>query len=432
MIPPWQRYLQKRRLAGPWALEGAEPDDFSLAVVIPALGESRSLPATLASLELNPRNLLERTLVAVVVNNPARASQADREDNRRTLEGLARYAGPLHLAWVDASSQGHELPPREGVGTARKIGFDLLLGRFCCWLRRPLILISLDADTLVDDNYLPAIEDHFRDCATGGAVLNFRHRPGGDPAINRAIGHYELFLRTYVLGLTWAGSPYALHTIGSAIACRADAYVACGGMNRRPSGEDFYFVQQLAKVCGVGRVRGTMVHPSPRPSGRVPFGTGPSVVRLLAHPGEELNFYPAAAFDILKEWLAVVALHRAEEGEALLERARNISPDLGRFLEALGFTATWRKLQRNHAQPERLSAAFHAWFDGLRTRQLLHNLACGPFPWQRAVQAVPALLRRLSLPVPRDPQGQLELLRLCQTAGCSFKTAGNISTINAF
>jgi hypothetical protein len=432
MIPPWQRYLQKRRLAGPWSLEGAEQDDFSLAVVIPALGESRSLPATLASLERNPPNLLERTLVTVVVNNPAQASQADREDNRRTLAGLARYAGPLHLAWVNASSQGRELPPREGVGTARKIGFDLVLGR--CRAVSPLlpILISLDADTLVDDNYLPAIEDHFRDSAAGGAVLPFCHRSGGDPAIDRAIGHYELFLRTYVLGLTWAASPYALHTIGSAMACRADAYAACGGMNRRPSGEDFYFVQQLAKVCGVSQVRGTLVHPSPRPSSRVPFGTGPSVARLLAHPGEELEFYPAAAFDILKEWLAVVSLHRAEKGEALLERARGISPDLGRFLEALDFTATWRKLQRNHAQPERLSAAFHAWFDGLRTRQLLHNLARGPFPWQRAAQAVPALLQRLSLPSPSDPQEQLELLRLCQTAGFSPETAGNIATINAF
>jgi len=47
--------------------------------------------------------------------------------------------------------------------------------------------------------------------------------------------------------LQQAGSPYAYHTIGSAFACRAEAYIAAGGMNRRHAAEDFYFLQQLAK-----------------------------------------------------------------------------------------------------------------------------------------------------------------------------------------
>ena len=33
--------------------------------------------------------------------------------------------------------------------------------------------------------------------------------------------------------------------------CTAKSYVATGGMNRRMAGEDFYFLQKLAKTDGV-------------------------------------------------------------------------------------------------------------------------------------------------------------------------------------
>ncbi|NLV24786.1 MAG: hypothetical protein GXY54_08410 [Deltaproteobacteria bacterium] len=409
-------YLEKRGLKGPWLLDGAGGDNFSLAVVIPALAESRTLPATLASLERNPADFLERTLVVAVVNNTPQAREADREDNRQTLAQLKRYSGPLRLAWVDAASSGRELPLGEGVGSARKIGFDLVL-RHCRNNRGPpAILVSLDADTLVDENYLAAIDSHFRCHDEGGAVLPFRHRCCGHPAIDRAIAQYELFLRGYVLGLSWAGSPYAWHTIGSAIACRADAYVACGGMNRRPSAEDFYFVQQLVKTCGVTPLHGTVVGPSPRPSRRVPFGTGPTVAGLLGTPGKGLDFYPVEAFDILKEWLATMARNHGDEGRFLLDKARNLSPHLENFLQMLNFAENWRKLQRNHGDPQRLLAAFHGWFDGLRTRQLLHRLACNPFSWRHSDQSVPPLMKRLLLPLSPHPQVQLEILRCHQGA----------------
>jgi hypothetical protein len=53
------------------------------------------------------------------------------------------------------------------------------------------------------------------------------------------------------------------------MACRASAYVAAGGMNRRLAGEDFYFLQQVHKTSGVAALYGTTVHPSPRSSQRV-------------------------------------------------------------------------------------------------------------------------------------------------------------------
>ena len=188
-------------------------------------------------------------------------------------------------------------PPKQGVGLARKIGLDLALPLLDYGGGDPL-LVCLDADTLVQPDYLPAITRHFARSTAGGAAIPYRHRPAADPAGQGAIDRYELFLRAYVLGLELAGSPYAFHTVGSAMACRASAYVASGGMNRRLAGEDFYFLQQVHKTSGVAPLAGTVVHPSPRSSHRVPFGTGRAVGDMLAEGEQRLLFYqPVCFFD---------------------------------------------------------------------------------------------------------------------------------------
>ncbi|MBQ6668520.1 MAG: glycosyltransferase, partial [Deltaproteobacteria bacterium] len=200
------RYLRRSALPGPWRLENVAGRDFSAAVVIPALAESASFPETLAKLERNPSELLEKTLVVVVVNNSLDAAPAVVDDNRALLEWLRRYRGPVRLGVVDAASPGCELPLKEGVGTARKIGFDLVLP----YVRPEGLLVSLDADTWVEPDYLPALYTHFVG-KRGGVVIDFCHREGTTPELSAAIIHYELFLRGYVLGLCWAGSPYAVH-----------------------------------------------------------------------------------------------------------------------------------------------------------------------------------------------------------------------------
>jgi hypothetical protein len=54
-------------------------------------------------------------------------------------------------------------------------------------------------------------------------VIPFCHQQGDTPEEDQAIRRYELFLRAYVLGLARAGSPCAFHTVGSAMACTAEA-----------------------------------------------------------------------------------------------------------------------------------------------------------------------------------------------------------------
>ena len=405
------RYLQNRAPRGPWQLEGSVRSGLAGAVVIPALAEEASLLPTLASLAANPPEQLADFLVVVVVNHRPSAAAADQTDNQRLLQRLRRGEGPaaLALAWVDAASPDRELPEREGVGLARKIGLDLALSRLD-FSRQPL-LACLDADTLVEPSYLGALQQHFATAKAGGAVLPFRHQDPADPAQRLAIEQYELFLRAHQLGLTLAGSPYAYISIGSALACRAEAYLGAGGMNCRTAGEDFYFLQRVAKTCGVAQLRGTTVLPSARLSARTPFGTGRSVERLLNEGSDAVLCYPPQAYRLLAAWLQRVAGSLEASAETLLQAAEVLQPELGQFLNQRGWSQIWPALQRNHPRPQALLAAFHGWFDALKTVQLIHQLCAGPWPRQPAAIALPPLLSWAGLAVPSLPREQLELLR---------------------
>lgn len=411
------KFLQSRGISGPWQIEGTSRGDFRGAVVVPALGEGDCLFDTLQSLDGNPPDPLSQFLVLVVVNHREDALREDRNLNTDTLSRLKNERDEfvsLNLAWVDAASLGRELPLKGGgVGLARKIGFDLALGRldYGCGSS---ILVSLDADTLVRSDYLPAILRHFEKTEAGGAVIPYCHQKGKTPEEDRAIQRYELFLRTYVLGLSLAGSPYAFHTIGSTMACRGAAYARMGGMNRRLAGEDFYFLQQLAKTTGVEAVKGTVVYPSGRCSHRVPFGTGRSMSKLLAGERDAVLFYRPECFKILNRWLDMVSARTEAEGNELLSQAGALSPFLASYLESVRFGKVWSRLKQNHRRREAVLKAFNEWFDALKTMKLIHHLCDGPYPRTEPQEAVPQLLQWAGLPAVTGVEKQLSILRELQ------------------
>ncbi len=379
---PLQEYLSRSGVSGPWSIELAASGPFPGGIVIPVLAEKDAIPLLLASLSADPSLPESGLLVLFVVNNREDATREEKEDNSFTLALLRERQQNLSfpVGIIDASSLGLFLPLKDGgVGLARKIGHDLLLPLLDYGRLEPVI-VSLDADTLVSPGYAGAVVKHFCAAAEGGAVIPFVHRPAEGVLENLAIERYELFLRCYVAGLAYAGSPYAFQTVGSAMACLASAYVKCGGMNRRRAGEDFYFLQSLAKSSGVSRVAGAMVYPSPRRSGRVPFGTGRAVGALLDREPEAVLFYRPEAFILLKRWLELAREGCQERFPDLPERAWQLSPLLHRFLWEQGFPASWNGLLQHNRTEERLLAAFNCWFDAFRTMKLFHFLADGPYP----------------------------------------------------
>ncbi len=355
----FEKYLRRSGVA---SRVGA---DFLYAAVIPAYDELDELPATLDSLDAARKNVPFPVAAVVVVNHPHGADDAA---SRATLDFLRsrrdRTLFPLYAP--DLSG---------GVGAARKLGMDAFVAAHDAESIDKCVIFSLDADTRVDARYFAAVEAGFaKHPRAGFCTVGFRHRTGGTLEQERAIREYEAYLRDYVENLKSAGSPYAFQSVGSAFAVRGSMYVRSGGMKVRRAGEDFYFLQECAKCGEFFELPEVLTYPSPRLSGRNPFGTGPALKKLLA--GGTLNRIAPSAFAALRQLLA--ALATPEFSAAPEELMRQIPPECAAFFEAEKFPEAWSKILAN--TPRDVNArqrAFHRWFDGLRTLRFLHALSAG-------------------------------------------------------
>jgi hypothetical protein len=302
----------------------------------------------------------------------------------------------LKTAYVDVSSPGHEMPDKSGgVGLARKIGLDLALNVFDYGENGINLLFSLDADTLVEKNYLSAVRAFFEKEKHHAAVIEFNHQIPEDPEEQAAIYCYEMFLRYYILGLYFAGSPYVMHSVGSTIVCSADGYAAVRGMNKRKAGEDFYFLNKLAKIKGIGVIDTTRVYPSSRTSSRVPFGTGKRVLRFLNGEHPEYLLYDPAVFVVVKQWLEYVFSHPEANEDMMIHAAREIHPSLEEFLDNQRFHDVWRRLKNNSSSPSILLKHFSSWFDGFKTLKLINYLTRNGIPLINMFRALRQLLEMM-------------------------------------
>ncbi len=192
-----------------------------------------------------------------------------------------------------------------------------------------------------------------------------------------AIAAYELFIRFYVECLRRAKSPYAFHSLGSAFAVRATDYVRAGGMRKRSGGEDFYFLQALRKVGPIGGVTTTCVHPSPRPSDRVPFGTGPRVAELVRGDTPIMQLYNPLIFKLLSDTINSVSrggLDKVNDLGATRRWMATLPPTMSEWLVLQEFPQRWETIVENTPRtPSKRRWAFHTWFDAFRTLKFVHH-----------------------------------------------------------
>ena len=339
--------------------------DFLYAAVIPAYDELAELPATLDALDAARKNVRFPVAVVVVVNHPV---ESDDAASRATLELLAsRHDDTLFPLYAPGLTGG--------VGAARKLGMDAFVSAHDAESIDKCVIFSLDADTQVAETYFSTVIRAFGEHPRAGfCTVGFRHRAGATSEQERAIREYEEYLRDYVANLRLAGSPYAFQSVGSAFAVCGSMYVRSGGMKVRRAGEDFYFLQECAKCGEFFELSEVLTFPSPRLSGRNPFGTGPALKKLLS--GGSLNRIAPSAFSSLRQLLAVLdtpEFSAAPEGLIQL-----LPPECARFLEAEKFPGAWAKILANTPHETKAQRrAFHRWFDGLRTLRFLHALtAC--------------------------------------------------------
>lgn len=372
--------------------------NYRAVVVIPCIEEFDNVPILLDSLLEQNKDLLEKTLFLFAVNNAESSPEQIKEDNRKLikfLQSLIDYKDyPLNIACLDASSEGNALPDKEaGVGLARKTGVDASLRLLDYSENSKNIIIYLDADCKVSPNYLEVIYDYFSNKKIDAGSVYFEHDIPGNIRTAEGIILYEIFLRYLVLGLRYAGSHFAFHTVGSTICLTPETYVKAGGMNKKPAGEDFYFLEKIAKFTEITGIKGAAVYPSARESYRVPFGTGKSMTEFPKSREKFYDSYNPAVFTILKNWLTLFnSVTREVHPGGIIREAEDIDPVIKKFLDDYNFTGDWQKVLSNTKNNVQLNKQKIFWFDGLKTLRLLHYLRDSKYPNVNLFEAVNNIL----------------------------------------
>jgi hypothetical protein len=391
-----QRYLQ-RHIEQDLPAAPLRQQPWRHVVVIPAYGESAEFIQRLS----NWQAVADDVLFILVLNRPDADPAADANDAVREAVAalgtpgadggsspLIRLNAQAHLYMLDLDKLVGPLPSAQGVGLARKFGCDLALH----WISQGAIasqwIGSTDADaTLPPDYFTQRVE------LAGGevaAIYPFWHTPGPDPACNAATALYELRLHHYVLGLEFAGSPFAHHSLGSCLAVKADAYAQVRGFPKRSGGEDFYLLNKLAKLGPIASLKGECIQLQSRYSRRAPFGTGPAVAKISADPQPEQLplFYHPACFEALRALLAAIPSLREATDPGLPGRLDN-HPEIQRLHPALaqacsetivgmGLEQALAHCRRQGKSQGQFLRQFHQWFDGFRTLKFIHGVRdCG-------------------------------------------------------
>ncbi|UCG27251.1 MAG: glycosyltransferase family 2 protein [Bacteroidales bacterium] len=410
------RYLAAQKDFYPYIKEKPE-HDLNIIVVIPCFNEP-DLITTLESLRKCSKTV--QSCEIIVVFNAAEGSPARiLEQNRRSFGMFENWrehspsAGrKFYSIWKE------DLPDKfAGAGLARKIGMDEAIFRFNRTGNDRGVIASFDADTVCDPDYLSEIERHYRDFPdTNGTTVYFEHPLSGDEypdRIYQGVLQYELNLRYHNSALKWCGFPYGHHTIGSCFTVKALCYVRQGGMNKRKAGEDFYFIQKLAPLGNFHNITTTRVIPSPRPSDRVPFGTGSAVLKFVRDENEVMLTYHPDAFRYLRSFFLQTDQYYGIEEEKIPEKLEKLPGPVREFLDILEFTGRITEINSNSSSPESFRKRFFRWFNAFRIIKYLNFVHMKHFTKIPVAEAGREILKETGLEIPENTEASrlLEIYR---------------------
>ena len=363
------------------------PENLSLIVVIPAYKEPDISP-TLKSLSqcIAPQGTVE---IIVVINASENAVEEDLIANQKTINQIKAWEDTISSESFSIKVIREEKLPEKfaGAGLARKIGMDEALRR---WALRGIdgVILCLDADCVVSEDYLIAAEKAFSDHKVQLGHYQFEHlfKEEEDVLLKNGIIQYELHLRYHFQGLKWAGYPFAIHTVGSCMGVRASTYARSGGMNRRKAGEDFYFMHKLLPVSGFVYLP-AVVYPSCRSSDRVPFGTGRAQLEFLANGAIVRNTYHPDTYVILKQFFCQVeTLYTVDNFLGLIPH------ELYGFLQKQNFNARVTEIRSKSKSKEVFLKNFWQWMDGFMVLKMTHYLRDLNFPETPVTSAANTLI----------------------------------------
>jgi hypothetical protein len=383
----WERYSDPvARLA-----LSATPEFFTSAVVIPAKNEGIEVLDRLIKNQGGYCGGAARLVVLVVNEHPtsseqiravntallrhvfARASRSDVWSANLSVLHAFDEAPGLRILTLNLCSEEFRLGEKEGVGRARKIGSDLALALYAEGRLRGRFLGSTDCDVVLPSDYFEALETEALNEDIASALLfPYEHFGAEGDGVARSMCEIEVSFRYYVLGLARAGSPYAYHSLGSALAVSLPHYAQARGFPNRAAGEDFYILAKLAKLAPLRRCSSPRIRIITRVSDRVPFGTGLALDRALndSSLGNKFQVNHPESFLSLGRVLA------------RLEQAASAFPDSLGFedaglnvFERRTFEKIWAAISPHLSHcPSSAHRVFrvHECFDPLATLQFIH------------------------------------------------------------
>lgn len=382
----WNAYIQRQKAE---YVQRAIPLewDADMVVVIPCHNEPDFLD-TLRNLSLCHRPEAG-VVVLVVFNSGSLSGEKAVRQNRDSFVLAERYAEDNNQSGFSVFPLLFDNLPRKhaGVGLARKIGMDLAVEHFLRNENDHGVIVSLDADCAVSSNYLTGIWTAFsEDRSLNCTIHGFQHRVEPNCGVELfAARQYEAYIRYFRAMLLAIGFPYYWHTIGSAFAVSADAYVGVGGMGRQQGGEDFYFLQKIFSLGHVRELNDVKVFPLARRSDRVPFGTGPSLQKITDTPDGNLRAYSEESFRALKELFDLKELFYGQEVTSVKRLLNNLHPALQAYLDEIGFLEMVNDCNLNSASPQTFSKRFFHHFNAFRIIKYLNRVHPHPFPFRSYV-----------------------------------------------
>lgn len=306
-------YLERYSSGSEEDLSPPDPDLF-FSVVIPVYREPDLLICLQSLFRTRPVEVPIE--IILVFNYPENAPDEDVLINDMMISAVNKIVTEDPFFNVHRKNRIIILTPspfkesKAGPGLARKIGMDCALSRFNSIENPDGVIVSLDADTVVDKDFFEQLFDLYNSSLKVNTSTCYFEHPrifGGEENPNpEAILQYEIYLRVVKIGLEWTGFPFAFHTLGSAFSVRASAYIRAGGMGVQRSGEDFYFLHKCAQLGDFWENNRVKVYPSGRTSNRVLFGTGPFILNYPKKHNTGYRKYSWQAFIELKRLIDVI------------------------------------------------------------------------------------------------------------------------------
>ncbi|MGJ8663779.1 MAG: hypothetical protein ACSHWU_09015 [Marinicella sp.] len=344
-------------------------------LIIPVCGEAINFLDQVLQYQTN-----QSVLLVIIVNRPeshpkTQQWQAENNDLITALKQQSKssqvYCNEHQLLF---DIHGHDLllldynsvpfDSNKGVGLARKIAADTALYLISKRYITVPWIYSTDADVILPPDYFSVtagVSTH-----VVAISLAFNHF-SEQKQLNDMQHHYDFKLRYYQKGIRYIGVAYDYIPLGSTLIVKAINYAKVRGFPSRSGGEDFYLLNKLCKVGQILQPTNPKVEIKIRRSLRVPFGTGPALIKIEEQlaSGGEIKFYHPEVFHVLKNWRIDLINYRQN---------KELPDDEYSLNQFWKIADVLTKADKQIRSQERWIQFIHEWFDAFKILKSVHHL----------------------------------------------------------